>query len=75
MTEPIRVYGCLICDIEYKDDKEALKHWTEFNNKGDPSHVARLVKLIGVAQKPRKIPKSYKNKSTKMDIKKLELNK
>lgn len=52
MTEPIKIYGCLTCDKEYKDDKEALEHYNEFKAKGDTTHVTVLKKLIGVPMKP-----------------------
>ncbi len=52
MTEPIKIFGCLACEKEYKDDKEAREHYDEFKAKGDTSHISTVIKLMGVPMKP-----------------------
>jgi len=51
MTKPIEVWGCVRCDIEFKDEKETTEHYDKFRKDGDKSHVAIIVKMIGVVQK------------------------
>lgn len=75
MTHPIEVFGCIKCDIEYKDEKEAQDHFNKFRAKDDLSHVRSLVKLIGVVQKSdKKKKRNYPSKKmTKKNVKKLVL--
>ena len=61
MTEPIKIYGCIVCDKDYKDDKEALAHYEEFKAKGDTSHVTVLKKVMGVPSKPITKKPEFKN--------------
>jgi len=69
MTQAIVVWGCIPCDIEFKDEKEARAHYDKFREKGDKSHVSKIVKMIGVVQEVKWPPKGFKNK-TKRSTKK-----
>jgi len=77
MTKPIEVWGCVQCDIEFKDEKETREHYDKFREKGDRSHVSTIVKMIGVVQKIDKKKKGdYPTKKmTKKNVKKLEIKK
>ncbi len=52
MTEPLKIYGCSFCEIEFKGDKAAQAHYDEFKAKGDAGHVSNLVRVVGVPMKP-----------------------
>jgi len=56
MTKPIEIWGCVQCYIEFKDEKETREHYDKFREKGDKSHVAIIVKMMGVAEKVEGLP-------------------